>query len=182
MPLGTVLHMHAQPVTRATGAADMWAVGVIAFELLTNELLFPVNASEDAIRAALLGQAPLPWEEGGEGAEERRQKLRGLRRIVMPCLDRNPGQRPTAAQVLRSWWHLFDEMKTQGTFGGAPARSEAEAKDASKPSEGEHAAASALSATSEGRIQPCVQHCDPACLLIVMQGRSCKMRQSDAWP
>jgi serine/threonine protein kinase len=100
----------------ATGAADIWALGVVAFELLTGEWVFPEGTTPDAFRAVLLGKAPLPWEEGVEGAEERRQKLRGLRRIVMPCLDRDPSKRPTAEQVLRSWWNLFDEMKTQGTF------------------------------------------------------------------
>jgi serine/threonine protein kinase len=104
------------PCALASAAADMWALGIIAFELLTNTSVFPVGSAPEDIRAALSGQTPLPWEEGVEGAEEQRKKLRGLRRIVMPCLDRDPSKRPAAEQVLQSWWHLFDEMKTQGTF------------------------------------------------------------------
>jgi serine/threonine protein kinase len=102
----------------ATGAADVWALGVIAFELLTGERVFPEGTTPDAIRAALIGTAPLPWCEGVEGGEEQRQRLRGLRRIVMPCLERSPSKRPTAEQLLQSWWHVFDEIATdwKGTF------------------------------------------------------------------
>jgi serine/threonine protein kinase len=130
----------------ATGAADMRALGVVAFELLTGERVFPERTTPEAIRTALLGKASLPWEEGEEGAEERRQKLRGLRRIVMPCLDRNPSRRPTAEQLLKSWWHLFDEMKTQGTFDTNAA--EAAASPCADPSEATHAGSPAEAAES----------------------------------
>jgi serine/threonine protein kinase len=105
------------PSATSSVAADMWALGVVAFELLTNERAFPPATPPHAIHAALCGQAPLPWEDGAEGVEARRERLRGLRRLVMPCLARNPEQRPAAKAVLKSWHSLFDDMKTRGTFG-----------------------------------------------------------------
>jgi serine/threonine protein kinase len=104
------------PSARASTEADMWALGVIAFELLTNERAFHPGSPPQAIHAALAGQAPLPWEDGAEGAEQRREKLRGLRRLVMPCLARDPAQRPAAKTVLQSWHSMFDDMRTRGTF------------------------------------------------------------------
>ena len=56
----------------------MWSLGVVAFELLTNERVFPEGMPPEQIRAALAGQTLLPWEEGAPGAEEKKQKLRGL--------------------------------------------------------------------------------------------------------
>lgn len=104
------------PSAPASTEADMWALGIVAFELLTNERVFAPGTPTEAIRAAICGQVPLPWEDGAAGAEERREKLRGLRRLVMPCLSRDPAQRPSAATVLHSWHNMFDDMKTRGTF------------------------------------------------------------------
>jgi serine/threonine protein kinase len=111
----------AEPGTvRVSCAQDVWAVGLIAFELLTGERAFPETASQEEIQSALL-QGGLPWEAGVPGAEERQAKLRGLRRAVLACLDRNPANRPTAASLLSSWESVFDSMKTQGTFQGRTA-------------------------------------------------------------
>ena len=101
-------------------AVDIWAIGVIAFELLTGERTFPSTTttpaeSEAAARDALAGRAPLPWEGSGEAARERLEKLRGLRRTVLRCLERDPAKRPTAEALLQSWDHTFDNMHTRGT-------------------------------------------------------------------
>ena len=104
-------------------AVDMWAVGVIAFELLTGERAFPIHdmsaASESAVHEAIAGRALLPWEGDSESAQHRLVKLRGLRRTVMRCLDRDPAGRPTAAALVSSWDHTFDNMQTRGTTGNA---------------------------------------------------------------
>jgi serine/threonine protein kinase len=110
------------PQAPASTAADIWALGMVAFELLTNERVFAADTSQAAVRATLTGRAPLPWEPSAPGSAQRRQRLRVLGRLILPCLDRDPLRRPTAAQLLRSWWHLLDDMHTQGTFDSAATR------------------------------------------------------------
>jgi serine/threonine protein kinase len=108
------LPLNQQPPSTVTGAADIWSIGVIAFELLTNERAFSPNATDEEIIASLWGHA-LPWE-AGSGREERCEKLRGLKRAVLACLDRDVYKRPSAAAMLSSLEHMFDSMRTQGTF------------------------------------------------------------------
>jgi serine/threonine protein kinase len=109
------LQLIQQPPTTVSSAVDIWAIGVIAFELLTNTRVFSPAATDEEIMAALRGRS-LPWEVGAEGHAECCEKLRGLKRAVLACLDREPSRRPTAASLLSSWEHIFDSMKTQGTF------------------------------------------------------------------
>ena len=67
---------------------DIWAIGVIAFELLTGERVFPVVAAEsqeacdERVKAGIAGRLPLPWEPKAEGCSERLAKMRGLKRTV----------------------------------------------------------------------------------------------------
>ena len=101
-------------------AVDIWAVGVIAFELLTGERAFPTHdmsaaESESAAQEAIAGRALLPWEGSSEATQQRLETLRGLKRTVTRCLDRNPANRPTAAGLVSSWDHTFDNMQTRGT-------------------------------------------------------------------
>jgi serine/threonine protein kinase len=100
----------------ASAAADMWALGVVAFEILNNERAFPEGTTPEEIRAALSGHAPLPWEDGAPRAAEKREEMRAMQRLVMPCLARDPAKRPKSAAVLQSWHNMFDDMATRGTF------------------------------------------------------------------
>ena len=99
---------------------DIWSIGVIAFELLTGELAFPIGdmqmsapEPENLPQEAIAGRAPLPWEGSSEVTQRRLEKLRGLKRTVMRCLDRDPAKRPTAAALVSSWDHTFDHMRTR---------------------------------------------------------------------
>lgn len=108
---------------KVDAAVDIWAVGVIAFELLTGQRAFPSGAaakSNDTVQAALAGRTPLPWEGDSTATLERLEKLRGLRRSVLKCLERDPAARPTADSLLRSWDHAFDNLLTQGPTWRAP--------------------------------------------------------------
>lgn len=109
-------------------AVDIWAVGVIAYEMLTGERTFPVfdvssgdQLSSNTAQAALAGRAKLPWEGEGAEIEGRLQKLRGLRRTVLKCLDRQAGKRPTAEALLRSWDYAIDNMVAGATTFSANA-------------------------------------------------------------
>ena len=93
----------------ADAAADMWALGVMAFELLTGERVFPPMAStQESIWNQLCGRAALPWEAGAAGHTGRVRTLRALKQAVLQCLERLPEDRPTAEQVLQNWRNLFD--------------------------------------------------------------------------
>ena len=105
-------------------AVDIWAVGVIAFELLTGERAFPADnicaaECESLAQEAIAGRALLPWEGSSEATEQWLEKLRGLKRTVMRCLDRDPANRPTAAALVSSWDHTFDHMQTRGNTRSA---------------------------------------------------------------
>lgn len=104
------------PAALASAEADMWAVGMLAFELLTGERVFPEGTPTEAIHAALRGLVPLPWEDGAENCAQRRETLRSLQRLVLPCLSRDPAQRPSAKAAINSFYSMFDDMKTRGTF------------------------------------------------------------------
>ena len=84
------------------GAADMWALGVVAFELLSKRRTFAAGTPEAEIRDMLRGRLPLPWEQ------EEPRALRTLKHSVLQCLSRDAALRPTAAQVAGTWRNLLD--------------------------------------------------------------------------
>jgi serine/threonine protein kinase len=105
------LEAGAKTVT-ADGATDIWALGVMALELLAKTSAFPADCGWDDLKAMLLGKAPMPWEEGGakRGAMK---ELRGLQKTVEKCLERNPRDRPTATELFSAWTRMFDRGSTQ---------------------------------------------------------------------
>jgi serine/threonine protein kinase len=105
------LEASAQTMT-ADGATDIWALGVMAFELLAKTSAFPADCDWDELKAMLLGKAPLPWEEGGakHGAVK---ELRGLQKTIEKCLKRDPKDRPTATELITVWTRMFDHGSTQ---------------------------------------------------------------------
>jgi serine/threonine protein kinase len=99
-------------VIKVEGAVDMWALGIIAFELLTQRRVFlPFEMDTDQIVGQLLGHEQLPWE--GPDKDNLLPKLRVLKRTVLACLARDPAQRPTAQALLGKWNNLFES--TTGT-------------------------------------------------------------------
>ena len=93
-------------------AADMWALGVVAYELLLGRPAFPRGTPLEAVRAQICGAAPLPWESA-QGRKRHIPELRFLRRSVMSLLERDPLKRPTSQQLLQSWNNLFDSHSTE---------------------------------------------------------------------
>jgi Protein kinase domain len=93
----------------ASGAVDVWALGVVAFELLTRSRVFPpFNDRRDDMVAKLLGRGKLPWEEEG-AAKQVLPQLRALKRSVLACLARDPARRPDGLEVHGKWAGLLEE-------------------------------------------------------------------------
>ena len=82
----------------ASEAADMWSMGVIAYELLTGEPAMPPGATRQSLIDALTGKAKLPWEAADAATLRKLMRLRG---VIMQCLHRDPAKRPSAEQVRR---------------------------------------------------------------------------------
>lgn len=97
-----------------SAAADVWALGVTAFELLTGERAFrgsnggPAAPAWRATQDALAGRRPLPWEPP---TPDQLRKLRGLKASVLQCLVRNPDHRPTSNELVCWWNDLLDKTR-----------------------------------------------------------------------
>ena len=87
---------------KASFATDIWALGVVAYELLLLRRTFLPSMPEKQVRDTILGRLPLPWEQ----TEPR--GLRTLRHGVLACLSRTPEARPSAAAVVDAWSNLLD--------------------------------------------------------------------------
>ena len=92
----------AAAVAPAAAAADIWAFGVIAYELLTGTPAFPHGSSRTDICDQVSGRAPLPWEEGSDSRGAIEGQLGNMHTIVLRCLSRATSERPTAQGVVRA--------------------------------------------------------------------------------
>ena len=59
----------SNPLVEAHAATDIWALGVMAYELLTSGHVFPVGTPQEAIRNAIFGVETMPWEESSDSEE-----------------------------------------------------------------------------------------------------------------
>jgi serine/threonine protein kinase len=98
-------HEAGQRTYVAHTAADVWSLGVIAFELLAGESAFgPFMAASD-IADCVVGRKPMLWE--GRRRDELLCKLGIFKGNVLECLHREPSRRPPMRAVLRGWEHIL---------------------------------------------------------------------------
>ena len=90
-------------------SVDVWALGILALELLAGRRAFRGATPDATVREQIMGGTPLPWEAGRERRELLRS-LRGLRPTVLRCLARDAAERPAAAEVLEAWEGLFERI------------------------------------------------------------------------
>lgn len=84
---------------------DIWAAGILLFELLTDQHPFP-ELSGEALRARITSTEPVP------SVREHRQDLpEELARLVAAALARNPEERiPNGAELLKRLWEVREHL------------------------------------------------------------------------
>jgi serine/threonine protein kinase len=92
-------------------SADVWALGMVAYELLTRSRAFPSGMDQDEICDQITGKSPLPWENEMT-KRDKLNKLKQLKPSVLRCLSRDPLERPTVEQLHAAWIRTLDLVKS----------------------------------------------------------------------
>jgi hypothetical protein len=115
MALGTPSYMAPEQATADPALdhrADLYALGVVTYEMLTGRTPF-VGVSREQVLSAHLNTAPQPV------AELRADCPEDLARIVMRCLEKSPVARPQRAEDVIRW---LDGLETSGATPADAAR------------------------------------------------------------
>lgn len=95
--------MRGERTTIVDPAIDVWALGVMAYELLTCARLFR-STSKKQIEMTMAGELALPWEDTASADfVENEARLGWMRATICSMLNRDPAQRPTLAEVVHQW-------------------------------------------------------------------------------
>eukprot|EP00892_Ulva_mutabilis_P012610 jgi/Ulvmu1/9721/UM055_0060.1 len=96
----------------ADAAVDAWALGVMAFELLTGRPAFNMFFLDpEEVERQLRGDAELPWE-GERLTQDMRRRLGSLKDAVLGMLCREPAARWTCEQFWRALHTVFSGHTT----------------------------------------------------------------------
>eukprot|EP00892_Ulva_mutabilis_P010845 jgi/Ulvmu1/8132/UM040_0028.1 len=95
--------------TLCAAAADVWALGVICWELLTKQRFYGAGARSHTVIAQLCGRAALPTE--GTICSDLCRRLGGSRLCasILAMLSRAPEHRPSVGELLHQWKSVFGE-------------------------------------------------------------------------
>ena len=109
--LGTAAYMSPEQARgkRADHRADIWAFGVVLFELLTGKRIFDGETVSDTLAAVL--RADVPWDELPKDTPPT------LRRLLERCLERDPSRRLQASAEARI---ALEDLKAGRTDESAP--------------------------------------------------------------
>ena len=103
------LPLRSQSLVPVTTAADIWSIGLVAYEVLTQERAFKQGATSEDILSSI--GSGMPWESGVAGAEQRNTRLGRRRKIVLACLDRDASKRPCIDVLLSHWKKGLDYQR-----------------------------------------------------------------------
>jgi serine/threonine protein kinase len=94
-PLGTPFYMAPEQCRSKAvdGRTDLYAMGVIMFEVFTGRLPFPGPDYIDTVNGHLTGTPPLPTDYAEVPAD--------LEALILQCLEKEPDRRPQRADELR---------------------------------------------------------------------------------
>lgn len=112
----TTGRLATEATVTASTAQDVWAIGVMAFESLQGR---PALDHEGQAQACAIGADEYPWEGshaagGSQDTAAAWQRATRLRRIVQPCLARDPDARPAAGTLHRQIADFYAEQHTNG--------------------------------------------------------------------
>lgn len=118
-PPETLMVLRAgQRTIKSDPAADIWAIGLVAYELIHRRRAFrEFSWTFSDVLDAAAGTRAYPWEDR-PGSFARDPELRALGSVVRACLSRDSAARPTAGQLVQRLNQLFDSHGTtlvQGT-------------------------------------------------------------------
>jgi Protein tyrosine and serine/threonine kinase len=124
-----------QETMEASTASDVWAFGVMGYELLTEKTAFAPGMPKGTIRRMLIGRAPLPWEDHSNSSDLTDDiSDNELKGIVLSCLARKPEIRPTAEALALTLRKLVDaERDNKEAAAAAAARAATAAALAAPP-------------------------------------------------
>jgi serine/threonine-protein kinase len=119
--LGTPEYMPPEQVRgeELDRTADLYALGIILFEMLTGRPLMAAEREEDRLRLALTARAMAPSKALPPEAAAEIPPL--LDHVVLRCLQRDPLQRPESAEDVKSF--LLAALDAAAPAGPGPAAS-----------------------------------------------------------